>query len=60
MVAIEAPVVARSPDLATAPTEGLPSRPREETCGPVQIVLLSGVALATGRFRPRHSGITGG
>ena len=34
--------------------------PREETCGPVQIVLLSGLALATGRSRPRHSGITGG
>src|SRR5271157_2185434 len=27
-------VVARSPDLATSPTEGLQSRPRRETCGP--------------------------
>src|SRR5208282_3480226 len=27
-------VVARSPDLATSPTEGLQPRPRRETCGP--------------------------
>ncbi len=60
MVAIEAPVLARSPDLATASTGGLRSQAPKETYGRVQIVLLSGVALATGRLRPRHSGITGG
>src|SRR5271157_2815234 len=33
-VAIPNQVVARSPDLATSPTEGLQPRPRRETCGP--------------------------
>src|SRR5208282_2157267 len=49
-------VVARSPDLATSPTEGLQPRPRRETCGPAGPPERGGRGLET-RAEQRDGGV---